>query len=181
MRYPAVWFILGALLAGSAACTSAGGKVTPGFTLTSRAFGYGERIPASCTCEGANQSPALTWSGAPEGTRSLTLICNDPDAPVGTWVHWLLYNIPPAPPFLHPGIPADRALTAGGMNGLNSWQDLGYGGPCPPPGKPHRYFFILYALDSPLDLGPGATQAQVEAAMKGHTLGKTELMGLYGR
>ncbi len=181
MRDPSVWFVVGTLLSGLAVCAAGTAKPSVGFTLTSPAFGQGERIPAAYTCEGRDESPALTWSGAPADAKSFVLLCDDPDAPVGTWVHWVLYDLPPTLTRLHQGVPADASLTEGGMNGLNSWHKLGYGGPCPPPGKPHRYFFVLYALDATLDLKPGATQAQVEAAMKGHVLGKAELMGLYGR
>jgi len=152
-----------------------------GFVLTSPAFGPGAAIPRVHTCDGADRSPALSWTGLPQGTRSLALVCDDPDAPVGTWDHWVLYNIPPDRQGLPEGIASGERLPDGSLHGLNSWKRTGYGGPCPPPGKPHRYFFRLYALDGPLALPPRATKAQLLDAMKGHVLGQAELMGTYGR
>jgi Raf kinase inhibitor-like YbhB/YbcL family protein len=179
MRDPFLFVAVLALVVGMAAS-----GVQPrreGFTLASPAFGAGERIPKVYTCDGSDESPALFWSGAPEGTRSFALICDDPDAPVGTWTHWVIYGIPAEQTKLHEGTPASPDLPGGVKQGLNSWKRAGYGGPCPPPGKPHRYFFVLYALDSPLGLPPGASKEQVQAAMKGHILGRAELMGVYGR
>lgn len=152
-----------------------------GFVLVSSAFKAGGTIPRVHTCDGADRSPALSWSGLPEGTRSLALVCDDPDAPVGTWDHWVLYNIPPDRSGLPEGIPSADRLPDGSLHGLNSWKRTGYGGPCPPPGKPHRYFFRLYALDGPLTLPPGSTKRELLQAMKGRVLGQTELMGTYGR
>ncbi len=144
-------------------------------SFASAAFGYGETIPKRYTCDGEDISPPLTWGQAPEGTRAWVLIMDDPDAPMGTWVHWVLYDLPAETTGLPEG-------TQGvGTQGRNSWGRLGYGGPCPPPGKPHRYFFRLYALDAPLGLPPGATKAQVERAMQGHILARGEWMGRYGR
>jgi hypothetical protein len=116
----------------------------------------------------------------PEGTRSFALIADDPDAPVGTWVHWVLYNIPSSARTLIESIPADAKLADGSINGKNSWGKPGYGGPCPPSGT-HRYFFKLYALDTVLNLGSGATKEQLLNAMQGHILGQAELMGKYKR
>jgi len=153
-----------------------------GFALSSPGFAAGGDIPALFTCEGSDISPPLEWTGVPPGTKSLVLIVDDPDAPDPkapkmTWVHWVLYNIPPTAR----GLPQDvapRDLPAGTREGLNDWKRTGYGGPCPPIGR-HRYFHKLYALDAPLaDLG-AATKAQVEAAMKGHVLAQAELMGTY--
>ena len=149
--------------------------------LTSPAFAEGATIPKKHTCDGEDVSPALHWEGVPASTKSLALICDDPDAPRGTWVHWVLFNLLPeatelaenVPPVKEPGIMASQ--------GTNDFKRIGYGGPCPPAGKPHRYFFKLYALDRQLDLEAGATKQQVEAAMKGHVLGEGQLMGRYGR
>lgn len=152
------------------------------FTLSSRAFGHNAGIPRRFTCEGEDVSPDLAWSGVPPGTRSLALIVDDPDAPDPaapklTWVHWVLYNIPPDAGGLETAIAAGE-LPAGTQQGLNDWKRTGYGGPCPPIGR-HRYFLKLYALDTALpDLGR-PTKAQVEQAMAGHVLAKAELIGTY--
>jgi hypothetical protein len=177
MRDPSLWFLLGALLWGLAVCAADTAKAPVNISLTSPAFEQGQRIPAVYTCDGQDRSPALAWSGLPTGTRSLVLLCDDPDAPVGTWVHWVLYDMAPD----QSGLAAGAGAAGGGIQGRNSWKRTGYGGPCPPPGKPHRYFFVLYALDAELKLAEGATQDQVEAAMKGHVIGRGELMGIYGR
>ncbi len=148
------------------------------FSLQSPAFQEGADIPRQYTCEGADVSPALSWSEAPPKTQSFALIVNDPDAPVGTWVHWVAWNIPASARQL----PENAAKSASaGTQGTNDFKKTGYGGPCPPPGKPHRYFFKLYALDSMLDLKPGATKKDVEQAMKGHILAQAQLMGKYQR
>lgn len=151
-------------------------------TLTSPAFAPGGAIPALFTCEGRDVSPALAWTGVPASAKSLVLIVDDPDAPDPrapkmTWVHWVLYNLPPTSSGLTEGI-ATRDLPAGTKDGVNDWKRTGYGGPCPPIGR-HRYFHKLYALDVVLpDLG-AATKPQVEAAMKGHVLAQAELVGTY--
>ena len=150
------------------------------FTLQSSAFQNGGSIPKKFTCEAPDVSPELTWSGAPEKTQSFALIADDPDAPMGTWVHWVIYDLPPNTAKLAEGVPKQEQA-ANGAQGKNSSGKIGYGGPCPPPGKPHRYFFKLYALDSKLGLKPGARKPEVEAAMKGHVLAQAELMGKYGR
>ncbi len=149
--------------------------------LSSTAFGEGAPIPAKYTCEDKNVSPPLQWSGAPEGTKSLVLIADDPDAPAGTWVHWVLYDMPPTANELPEGQPRNQYTPGGARQGLNDFRHLGYGGPCPPPGKPHRYFFKLYALDALLNLKPGATKQEVERAMNKHILAQTQLMGTYKR
>ena len=148
--------------------------------LSSTAFTNGGEIPAKYTCQGEDVSPALNWNDPPPGTRSLALIVDDPDAPDPaapkmTWVHWVLYNLPPKAG----GLPeAVSVLPPGARNGLNDWKRTGYGGPCPPIGR-HRYFFKLYALDTVLpDLGQ-PTKARLEEAMKGHVLGQAELVGTY--
>jgi hypothetical protein len=150
-------------------------------TLTTNAFTPGGTIPRKFTCEGPDISPALKWSGAPGGTQSYALIADDPDAPVGTWVHWVLYDLPAGTVELAENVPKQEQLPSGALQGRNDFRKIGYGGPCPPPGPAHRYFFKLYALDTKLNLKPGATKAEVEKAMKGHVLAQAELMGKYGR
>ena len=149
--------------------------------ITSPAFSEGQPIPAKYSCEGNDASPPLKWTNAPANTKSFALIADDPDAPVGTWVHWVLYDLPPNATELPEDVAKTQFTSSGAKQGLNSWPRLGYGGPCPPPGKPHRYFFKLYALDTMLDLKPGATKKDVEAAMKGHILAEGQLMGRYQR
>jgi len=148
--------------------------------LTSTAFSEGEMIPNRFTCDGEDVSPPLAWSGVPDNAQSLALVCDDPDAPVGTWDHWVLYNIPADASGLPEAVPAEPTLASGAANGKNSWGRLGYGGPCPPGGT-HRYFFYLYALDTRLVLESGATKARLLQAMEGHILDKGQLMGRYQR
>jgi Raf kinase inhibitor-like YbhB/YbcL family protein len=151
-------------------------------TLTSSAFAEGQEIPSRQTCEGENLSPTLAWDGVPEGTRSLALIVDDPDAPDPraprmTYVHWVVYNLPPAAGVLPEGVtPAD--LPRGAVVGVNDFGDRSYGGPCPPIGR-HRYFFKLYALDTRLPERQGASKADVEKAMAGHVLASAQLIGTY--
>jgi Raf kinase inhibitor-like YbhB/YbcL family protein len=147
------------------------------FTLTSTTFEAGGMIPIECTCDGADRSPALQWAGAPGGTRSFVLIVDDPDAPRGTFTHWVRFDIPGAVLALDAGQPI------AGVDGTNDFQQSGYRGPCPPEGdRPHGYRFTLYALDVPsLNLKPGATRREVEAAMQGHELGRAQLRGRYER
>jgi Raf kinase inhibitor-like YbhB/YbcL family protein len=149
--------------------------------LTSPAFREGDTIPKPYTCDGEDISPALQWSGAPDGTKSFALICDDPDAPRGTWVHWVLFHLPADSHELAEHVPVQSVLPSGAKQGTNDFRKIGYGGPCPPKGKPHRYFFKLYALDTLLDLPDGATKQQVLTAMKGHLLAEGQLMGEYGR
>lgn len=151
--------------------------------VTSTAFAEGATIPAKFTCDGADVSPPLAWTGAPANTKTFALIMDDPDAPGGTWVHWVLWNIPGATSSLPEGIPKTETLKnlGGALQGKNTWPKTGYDGPCPPPGKPHRYFFKLYALDAPLGLKAGATKADVDQAMKDRILASAQLMGTYGR
>ena len=148
--------------------------------LESSAFTSGQAIPQKHTCDAQDRSPALNWSDAPQGTKSFALIADDPDAPAGTWVHWVIFNLPAQTHGLPEGVPSTDS-GAGGTQGRNDFGKPGYGGPCPPPGKPHRYFFKLYALDSTLDLKAGAKKADLEKAMQGHILGQAELMGTYQR
>jgi Raf kinase inhibitor-like YbhB/YbcL family protein len=145
------------------------------------AFQGGEIIPKKYTCDGADVSPALTWEGTPEGAQSLALITDDPDAPMATWTHWLLWNLPAKATLLPEDTPKTNLLDNGARQGTNDFKRIGYGGPCPPPGKPHRYFFKLYALDARLDLKPGAGKAELESAIKPHILAQAQWMGTYGR
>ena len=149
--------------------------------LTSTSFQDGKQIPAKFTCSGANLSPQLTWSAPPAKTASLALTVTDPDAPRGTWVHWVLYNLPAGTRELPEGLPSQGQLPDGAHQGRNDFGEIGYGGPCPPSGPPHHYIFTLYALDAKLNLPEGATRAQVEAAMKGHMLANGRLIGLFQR
>jgi Raf kinase inhibitor-like YbhB/YbcL family protein len=180
-------FILWWLLLSLSACTGAvpsaieSQKGESSMLLTSPAFREGNTVPTDHTCDGKDSSPEIAWSGAPDGTKSFALICDDPDAPRGTWVHWVIFDLPPTTAKLASGIAPDRELSQGGKQGKNDFGKIGYGGPCPPPGKPHRYYFKLYALDTMLNLQPGATKQQVEQAMKGHILAEGTLMGKYGR
>lgn len=151
------------------------------FDLKSSAFTAEDSIPKKHTCDGPDLSPALAWGQPPAGTQSLGLIMDDPDAPVGTWVHWVLYDLPATARELPEGVPKQEELSNGARQGRNDFRRIGYGGPCPPPGGPHRYFFKLYALDTKTNLKPGATKAELEKAMHGHILGKSELMGRYKR
>ncbi|MFB3815446.1 MAG: YbhB/YbcL family Raf kinase inhibitor-like protein [Terriglobales bacterium] len=147
------------------------------FKLETDAFQPGGEIPAKYTCSGADVAPALRWSGAPAGTKSFALIMDDPDAPSGTFTHWVLYGIPAQTTQLAEG----AKLPSSAAQGVNGFRRTGYGGPCPPPGKPHRYFFKLFALDTPLSLKASATKQELEQAMKGHVLGQAELMGTFRR
>jgi Raf kinase inhibitor-like YbhB/YbcL family protein len=151
--------------------------------LTSPAFAHGEPISRKHTGQGDDVSPALNWSGVPDGTKELALVMDDPDAPAGTWVHWVLYKIPAGWSGLKEGLSsaAGPALPEGLRQGKNSWGKTTYQGPMPPAGKPHRYFFRLYALDAELDLGEGLTSEQFRDAIKGHILATGELMGTYQR
>lgn len=149
-------------------------------SLQSSSFAQGQPIPQKYTCDGDDASPQLQWSNAPQGTKSFALITDDPDAPAGTWVHWVIFNIPADKHELTAGI-AKTAAPSAGEQGLNDFKKVGYGGPCPPPGTPHRYFFKLYALDTQLPAKQRATKKDVEAAMQGHALATAELMGTYQR
>jgi hypothetical protein len=169
-------------LVGLPMCGSfANGAPSSKLELTTTAFRPGSKIPVAFTCSGANISPALSWSVGPPRTVSFALIVDDPDAPVGTWIHWVVYNLPATKRQLPEHIPLGEVITSGGRQGENDFPTNGYGGPCPPPGKPHRYFFRLYALDTLLDLHGQVHRRDVDAAMKGHILAQTELMGTFGR
>ena len=143
--------------------------------VESQAFRQGNTIPQKYTCDDDNLSPPLRWTGVPAGTVSFTLIADDPDAPLGTWVHWLIYDIPAGESAL------PEAVQGLAVEGQNDFRHTGYGGPCPPAGKPHRYYFRLYAMDIKLDLPAGVSRDELEKAMQGHVLAEGELMGHYGR
>ena len=149
--------------------------------LTSTAFADGNPIPTRHTCDGADVSPPLQWSDAPAGAKSFALICDDPDAPVGDWVHWVIYGLPAATTALPEKIAPSETLPNGARQGVNDFRRVGYGGPCPPPGKPHRYFFKLYALDAELPRQSRASKADLLRAMQGHILAQAQLMGTYQR
>jgi Raf kinase inhibitor-like YbhB/YbcL family protein len=152
------------------------------FALHTTAFSPGGEIPRKYTCSGENVSPPLDWSGAPPQARCLALIVDDPDAPAGTWTHWILWNIPANTSSLPEAVPpTQESLPGGARQGRNDFGRIGYGGPCPPPGRPHRYFFRLYALGAALDLKPGASRSELEAAMNPHVLAHAEWMGLFKR
>jgi Raf kinase inhibitor-like YbhB/YbcL family protein len=149
--------------------------------ISSTAFAAGDGIPAQYTCEGRDRAPPLDFAEVPPAARSLVLIVDDPDAPDPaapkmTWVHWVVYDLPPSTS----GLPEGGALPAGARDGLNDWRRIGYGGPCPPMGR-HRYYFKLYALDTTLAFAHPPTKQQLEQAMKGHVLAQAELVGTYLR
>lgn len=149
--------------------------------LQSTAFANGGEIARKYTCDGADLSPALDWNDVPAGTHALALIADDPDAPVGTWTHWIIWNISAQASGLPEGVQKVEALDDGARQGSNDFRRIGYGGPCPPPGKPHRYFFKLFALDAGLDVKAGAGRKELELAMKGHVLAQAQWMGTYKR
>lgn len=164
---------------GLLALDIAGRAMAGSLQLSSEAFAHGGTIPVRYTCEGKDISPPLAWSGVPNATRSLALIVSDPDAPRGTWYHWLIYDIPPTLSGLSEDTPSkvgSRAIEPG----LNSWQRIGYGGPCPPSGR-HRYVFHLYALDRNLDLPREPRPAELRQAIKGHIIADAELIGTYAK
>jgi Raf kinase inhibitor-like YbhB/YbcL family protein len=148
--------------------------------ITSSAFEDGGLIPAKYTCDGADVSPPLQWDAVPEGTKSIALICDDPDAPMGTWVHWVIFGLPADIRELAEDVPPDKTLPNGARQGTSDFGRIGYGGPCPPSGT-HRYFFKIYALDRELDLPAGARKRDLLKAMEGHIVGQGELIGKYKR
>ena len=150
-------------------------------SVSSSAFGEGEVIPDRYTCQGQDVSPPITWGEPPAGTRSLALILDDPDAPVGVFNHWVIFNIPADSRELPEAVPVQTELPGGALQGKNDFGRTGYAGPCPPPGRPHRYQFTVYALDSLLDLGAGISKKQLLAAMQGHVLAQGGLSGKYQR
>lgn len=172
----AIWLVM--LILGVFSASGAIGKEVRKMgelKISSTAFAHNGNIPAKYTCDGSNGSPPLKVENVPAGAKSLALIVDDPDAPAGTWVHWVAWNIPPAT-----GEIGENALPAGAEQGKNDWGRNSYGGPCPPSGT-HRYFFKLYALDAPLRLGSATTKKDLERAMEGHIIARAELIGLYKR
>jgi Raf kinase inhibitor-like YbhB/YbcL family protein len=180
-----VALLLGSLAAGCSKPKNAEAskeRSTP-MTITIRSAGFADdqSIPQKYTCDGEDVSPSLSWDNAPDGTKSFALICDDPDAPSGTWVHWVIYDLSAGTRELPEAIPAKEEVLSGARQGTNDFKRIGYGGPCPPKGNAHRYYFKLYALDSVLNLKAGATKGDVENAMKGHALGEGTIMGTYKR
>jgi len=160
--------------------TAAKGDTAVNIIVSSPAFKEGEAIPKKFSCDGDNVSPPLEWSGIPAGTKSIALIADDPDAPRGTWVHWVLFNLPADTKGLSENVPRHSTLKNGARQGMNDSRQLGYDGPCPPGGT-HRYYFKVYALDSVLPLDTGATKAQLLKSMEHHILGEGQVMGTYKR
>ena len=156
-------------------------KIAMTIQLTSPTLVEGQPIPTKYTCDGADISPPLKWSNVPPGAKSLALICDDPDAPAGVWVHWILYDLPPTVTELPERVPTTETIPNGAKQGVNDFKRIGYGGPCPPRGNPHRYFFKLYALDAELQLKARATKKDLVRAMEGHILAEGQLMGTYKR
>lgn len=151
------------------------------FRIESPAFKSKEEMPKKYTCDGEDVSPPLVWTDPPQGTQSFALISDDPDAPVGAWVHWVLYGLPAETRELQEGLPKAEVLPNGATQGMTDFRRVGYGGPCPPKGKPHHYFFKLYALDMALTLGPKASKTDLLVAMNNHVLAHAQLVGLYQR
>jgi Raf kinase inhibitor-like YbhB/YbcL family protein len=157
-------------------------RIVMDIEVLSTAFREGEVIPVQYTCDGANVSPPLRWGRIPKNSQSLALVCEDPDAPSGLFVHWVIFNMPPIVSDLPEATPTTEELVeSGAIQGRNDFENIGYDGPCPPPGKPHRYFFHLYALDTRLQLRAGATKQEFERAAEGHILANGHLMGTYKR
>ena len=150
-------------------------------TMSSPSFPNGSAIPRKFTCDGADVSPELTWTDPPAGTKSLALLVDDPDAPIGNWNHWAIWNLPAKMRSLPEGLGKSAHLPDGSEQGMNDFHKPGYNGPCPPAGKPHRYFFKLFALDTKVTLQGEAGKPELEAAMKGHILAQAEWMGTYKR
>ena len=150
-------------------------------TIRSSVIEPGSAIARDYTCDGRDVSPPLRWENPPANTQSFALICDDPDAPMGTWTHWVIYNLPPAARELAESFPPQERRPDGTLQGKNDFGRIGYGGPCPPRGKPHRYFFRLYALDAKLAAGPGLTRKALLKAMEGHILAQGQVMGRYKR
>jgi len=174
------WFSIFCLIA-SLLAQGVGFAGSSNLLIYSVDFGANEYIPIPYTCSGNNKSPSLAWSGVPVSTKTLALIVRDSDAPMGSYVHWVLYNLPASVKRLPAGIPTTPTITQGALQGVNGGGANGYQGPCPPPGAAHHYHFKLYALDAKLDLPAGETAEEVERAMKGHVSASAELIGTFGR
>lgn len=151
-----------------------------GIQITSPVFEDGGEIPKKYTCDDLDVSPPIEWMDMPEGTRTLAIVCDDPDAPMKTWIHWIIFNIPGDVRCLPENVPPEKELANGAKQGMNDFHKVGYGGPCPPSGM-HRYFFKIYALDTSLDLPPGVSKSHLMIAMEGHVLAEAHLMGTYTR
>ncbi len=166
-------------------CTTTGCRESDGaqgeMEISSPDFRNMNAIPTRFACDGANLSPELDWTGLPDSTVALALVVVDPDAPTKNFIHWIIYNIPATARGLNRGVPPEPDLGGGVCQGMNDFAQVGYDGPCPPPGPPHRYFFRLYALDRRLDLRPAATKEELMSAAHNHILGQTEMLGTYGR
>jgi Raf kinase inhibitor-like YbhB/YbcL family protein len=184
--------LVAAVLAGACGEDDSGPTATPirpptgtpsavGFTLSSNSFGPEQTIPERYTCESANISPALSWSNQPAGVQSFALIVDDPDAPAGSFTHWLIFDLPADTTFLPEDVDTGERPAVGGVQGTNDGSKIGYTGPCPPEGSPHRYVFTLFALDTALGLEPGVSKAEVLAPMENHILGQTTLTGTFQR
>jgi Raf kinase inhibitor-like YbhB/YbcL family protein len=179
----ALFCLAAALVLNGTPALSAGtqGEPAMSFQVTSPAFKQGEYIPKKYTGEGADVSPPLQWVNPPAETQSFALLCDDPDAPMGDWVHWVIFNMPAETRGLPEAVSTDKELKDKSRQGTNDFKRIGYGGPMPPRGSDHRYFFKLYALDAPLTLNAGAKKADLLKAMEKHLLGQAELMGRYRR
>ncbi len=173
--------LIGALFAACSAGIPGAAAGPAALDIRSPAFADGATIPRQYTCEGADRSPPLAWSGAPGGISVLALIVEDPDAPGGSFIHWVAFNLPPDSTGLAVGVPGTASLAAGGEQGVNDFGKLGYAGPCPPPGRPHHYHFRLFALDQPVALGREATAAALRNAMQGHVKAGADLVGVFAR
>jgi Raf kinase inhibitor-like YbhB/YbcL family protein len=178
-RLPAIVSSVLALALDLLLAAGMSGKPMAALQLTSSVFSNGGAIPAKFTCDGPDVSPALSWNDPPPGTKAFALIMDDPDAPAGTWVHWVLYDLPSNVRELHEDVPKSKDLESGARQGSNDFRRIGYGGPCPPRGSTHRYSFRLYALDQPTQLSAGAAKGDLERAMKGHILAQSELLGRF--
>jgi len=177
----AVLLIVLTAIAALALASSGGAEPSMSFTISSPSFSNGGDIAKKFTCDAADLSPQLTWTEPPSATKTFALLVDDPDAPVGNWNHWTMWNLPPNLRGLPEGVKKEASLPDGSQQGRNDFRKTGYNGPCPPPGKPHRYYFKLFALDVKLELKNGAGKNDLEAALKGHLLAQAEWMGKYGR
>ena len=184
MRPKIVTLVIIGVLFGAFAGTSASSGAEnqkSRMEMKSSAFTEGTNIPRKYTCDAEDLSPQLRWDKVPAGTEAFALIVDDPDAPAGTWVHWVIYDLAADTKELAEGVAKNDTVEHGAKQGMNDFRRVGYYGPCPPPGSPHRYFFKLYALDTLTNLAPQATKQRLLDAIKGHVLGEAQLMGRYGR
>lgn len=178
--YRLMIILVGAVVIGWLPAVEAANQGDKVMELKSTAFVHGGKIPGRYTCDGQNISPPLEWRNTPTGTESLAIICDDPDAPGGTWVHWVYYDIPAGETQLPEQVCAEERPATGGCQGINDFRQVGYGGPCPPGGV-HRYYFKIFALDAKLNLPAGTTKPQLLKAMNGHILNRAELIAVYSR